>query len=268
MLGAIVGDVVGSRFEGAGFKGREFQLIAPGCAFTDDTVLTVATAEALLEDRPYGELYREYFRRYPSRGFGGWFVQWGLSDDPQPYGSFGNGSAMRVAPVGWAFEDLDTVLAHARATAEPTHDHPQGIAGAQAVAAAVLLARTGVGREEIRSELSARFGYDLDRTVESIRPAYRFEVSCQRSVPEAIIAFLDSSSFEDAVRLAVSLGGDSDTQACIAGAVAEAFYGGVPDDLAARVAPLLDAPLLETVRRFAARYGVPLPAALCDAEPR
>ncbi len=265
MLGAIVGDVVGSRFEGAGFKGTELEMVAPGCAFTDDTVLTVATAAALVEDRPYGDLYQEYFRRYPSRGFGGWFVQWGLSDDPQPYGSFGNGSAMRVAPVGWAFDDLDTVLAQARATAEPTHDHPQGIAGAQAVAAAVFLARMGADREQIRSELSARFGYDLDRTVESIRPAYGFEVSCQRSVPEAIVAFLDSSSFEHAVRLAVSLGGDSDTQACISGAVAEAFYGGVPEGLAARVTPLLDRPLLEIVQRFAARYGVPLPAAMCDS---
>jgi ADP-ribosylglycohydrolase len=239
MLGAIAGDVIGSVYEHHSTKSVNFPLFSPSSRFTDDTVLTIATAEAILDGADYGNAYRKWARRYPNAGYGGTFRRWMFDAAMGPYNSWGNGSAMRVSPIGWAFSSREEVLREAEASAAVTHNHPEGIRGAQAVALAIFLARTGSGKEEIRSELAESFGYDLQRTVEEIRPNYRFDVSCQGSVPEAIVAFLDSDGVESAIRLAISLGGDADTQAAIAGSIAEAFYGGVSEEIATSVYKLL-----------------------------
>lgn len=257
MLGAIAGDIIGSVYEGSPIKSKTFPLFARGATFTDDSVLTVATAEVLLLRGDYKETYRAYFRRYPDRGFGGSFYSWASSDDSQPYGSFGNGSAMRVSPVGWARNTLEDVLEEAKKSAAVTHNHPQGIKGAQATAAAVYLARMGNDKPAIRDYIEAAFGYDLQRRLKDIRPDYRFDVSCQGSVPESIICFLEAESYEDAVRNAVSLGGDSDTMACIAGGIAEAFYGGLPQDIRSEALRRLDTELADTVWAFARHYELP-----------
>lgn len=228
MLGAIAGDIIGSVYERRPIKTKNFQLFSPGSRFTDDTVLTVAVGDAILSGRGYADAVHDFGNRYPRAGYGGSFIHWLHSRDMQPYGSWGNGSAMRVSPVGWAFDTEDEVLRHAGLSAGITHDHPEGIRGARAVALSVFLARSGSTRTEIRDRVGELFGYDLTMTVDEIRPAYSFDVSCQGSVPQAIVCFLDSVDWEDAVRNAVSLGGDSDTLACMAGAVAEAFYGEVP----------------------------------------
>jgi ADP-ribosylglycohydrolase len=256
MIGAIAGDIIGSVYERGRIKRKDFPLFDPRCAFTDDSVLTVAIAKAILEGQGYREAILEVGRRYPYAGYGGAFIHWLFSPDPQPYGSWGNGSAMRASPIGFAFDGMEEVLNEARKTAEITHNHPEGIKGAQATALAVLLSRTGATKREIRSEIQGRFGYDLERSAEGIRATYHFDVSCQGSVPEGMIAFLDSNSYEDAVRNAVSLGGDSDTLACIAGGIAEAFYGGVPQFIADKVMEILDEYLRSVTRKFAARYGL------------
>jgi ADP-ribosylglycohydrolase len=227
MLGAIVGDVIGSTREHAPLKTTAFTLFDPTSRFTDDSVLTVATAQAILRGAPYEEAYADFGKRYPDAGYGVGFRGW-LFSDGAPVQSWGNGAAMRVSPVGWAFNNIEDVLVEAGRTAAITHGHPEGIKGAQAVALAVFMARAGASKEEIRRRVAARFAYDLHRTISDIRPVYTLDLSCQGSVPEAIIAFLDSTSFEDAVRLAVSLGGDADTQASIAGAIAHAYYGELP----------------------------------------
>jgi ADP-ribosylglycohydrolase len=196
LLGVIAGDVIGSVYEGLGrgIKQQRFPLFDPACQLTDDTVLTLATADAILSEAEYATKYRGWYRAYPDREYGGTFRAWAASEDAGPYGSFGNGSAMRVSPVGWAFNDLEAVLAEARRSAEPTHNHPEGIKGAQAVAAAVFLARSSASKDEIRAFVTSTFGYRLDRTPDEIRPGYRFDVTCQGSVPEALIAFLESVS--------------------------------------------------------------------------
>ena len=232
MLGAMIGDIIGSVYEWNNIKTTDFELFKTKCTFTDDTVLTAATAKALLTDLSYTDVYQDFGRRYEGRGYGGNFSLWIYTNNPQPYNSWGNGSAMRVSPVGFAFDTVEEVLAEAKRSAEVTHNHPEGIKGAQSTALAIFLARQDTSQEEIREVIKNRFGYDLDRTLDKIRPTYSFDVSCQGSVPEAIIAFLESQSYEDAVRKAISLGGDSDTIACITGGIAEAFYGGVPDDIA------------------------------------
>jgi ADP-ribosylglycohydrolase len=252
MLGAIAGDIIGSRFEGSPFKDKGFELFSPHSRFTDDTVLTAAVAESLMTGTPYWQNLKAYFRRYPHAGYGGSFAVWAASDSSQAYSSFGNGSAMRVSPIGWFFQRAEDVLHQAEASAAATHNHPEGIKGAQAVALAIFLARKGSRKEEIRQDIQSRFGYDLSRTLESIRPWYRFDVTCQGSVPEALIAFFEASDYEDAVRNAVSLGGDSDTQACMAGSVAEAFFGGVPQDIARAALNRLDNHLRQNVDRFTA----------------
>lgn len=255
MLGAIAGDIIGSRFEHYPHKSKEFELFASESRFTDDTVHTVALAASLVDGVDYAPLLREYYGYYPDAGYGARFSRWALGDDPTPYNSFGNGSAMRVSPVGWFYDDLEAVLAAAQRSAAVTHSHPEGIRGAQAVAAAILLARRWHSKEAIREFVTTRFGYDLERPLEQIRPDYAFDVTCQGSVPEAIIAFLEAQSFEEAVRNAVSLGGDADTQACIAGAIAEAFFGGVPPEIAQIVWSRLDMRLLKVVRRFRDAVG-------------
>jgi ADP-ribosylglycohydrolase len=255
MIGAIAGDIIGSVYEAYPIKTKDFPLFHPQCRFTDDTVLTVAVAQAILADGDYRYWLQEIGRRYPNAGYGGSFIHWLLAGDPRPYGSWGNGSAMRVSPVGFAFDAVDAVLREAAGSAAVSHDHPEGIKGAQATALAVYLARTTGDKEFLRREVSDRFGYDLARTVDEIRPGYRFDVSCQGSVPEAIVAFLDSDSYEDAIRNAISLGGDSDTLACISGGIAEAFYGPVPDQIQQRVMAMLPHDLRVVMARFAGTYG-------------
>ena len=259
MLGAISGDVIGSVYERRPVRHTDFSLFPPRSRFTDDTVLTVATAYAILEGIEYREAYLEWGRRYPHAGYGPGFKAWLRSFDPPALGSYGNGSAMRVSPVGFAFDSEEEVLREAERSAACSHNQPEGIKGAQAVALAVFLARNGAGKEDIRKEISERFGYDLGRTIVEIRPGYRtglqFDMSCQGSVPEAIIAFLDSEDFEDAVRLAISLAGDSDTQACIAGSIAQAFYGGVPQHIQVEVRDRLPSEMIDVVNRFETRFG-------------
>lgn len=255
MLGGIIGDIVGSIYEGAPIKRTDFPLFGSGATFTDDTVLAVATADVLLHGGDYAGAYRRYFRRYPDRGFGGGFRRWAANDGEGPYNSFGNGSAMRAGPIGWAFEDADTVLTEAHTSAAVTHNHPEGVRGAQAVALGVWLARQGGGIESIRRELTARFGYDLSRRLEDIRPEYRFDVTCQGSVPEALIAFFEAADYEQAIRNAVSLGGDSDTQACISGYLAEAYFG-IPPDIRRQGLERLPPDLAATVRAFGGRFGI------------
>lgn len=256
MIGAIAGDIIGSVHEFETTKRMEFPLFTERTRFTDDTVLTVAVADSLLTGASYVDKFHEYTRAYPGRIYGGMFQRWVDKGLREPYNSWGNGSAMRVSPVGYAFEDVDAVLAEAKRSAEVTHNHPEGIKGAQAAALSVFLARTGSSKEEIRSAVASRFGYDLDRTVEEIRPDYGMNESCRKTVPEAVIAFLDSTDYEDAIRLAVSLGGDADTLACITGGIAAAFYGGVPAEIATPALDLLDDPLREVVNRFCDRYEV------------
>lgn len=212
MIGAIAGDVIGSIFEGVPTKSTRFVLFDDASRFTDDTVLTVATAAAILRGQSFRDTYLEFGRRYPRAGFGASFRQWLRAENPEPYGSFGNGSAMRVSPVGLAYDDERTVLERAELSAAVSHNHPEGVRGAQAVALGVFLARTGASKSEIGAAISSRFGYDLERTVAQVRPDYSFDVTCSGSVPEAILAFLESRDFEHAIRLAVSLGGDSDTR--------------------------------------------------------
>lgn len=254
MLGAIAGDMIGSVYERRPIKTVEFPLFQSRSRFTDDTVLTVAVASSILEKADYAASLRSFGREYPHAGYGASFYGWLFAPRPAPYNSWGNGAAMRVSPVGFAFETLETVMEEARKTAEVTHDHPEGIKGAQATALAVFLARTGAAREEIRGEIAERFGYDLNRTIDEIRPHYAFDISCQGTVPEAIIAFLESSDFEDAVRKAVSLGGDSDTLACITGGIAHAFYGEIPEEIVSEVRRRLPHDLLDVLDRFQAAY--------------
>jgi ADP-ribosylglycohydrolase len=254
MIGAIAGDIIGSIYEFDQIKTKDFPLFSEGCTFTDDTVLTVAVADAILSGGSYLDSIRRIGRLYPDSGYGGRFICWLSSYKSKPYNSWGNGSAMRVSPVGFAFSTEEEVLLQARKSAEITHNHPEGIKGAESTALAIFLARTGSSKETIRARVTEMFGYDLARTVDDIRPSYRFNESCQATVPEAIVAFLDSESYEDAIRNAVSLGGDSDTLACITGGIAEAFYGGVPDEITTRVERILTPDLLEITREFCERY--------------
>lgn len=258
MLGAIAGDIIGSVYEGKRQwlerRHPAFEpLFAPKARFTDDTVLTCAVADSILSGGDLTTLLKEYYARYPGAGFGGDFRRWAESDDPRPYGSWGNGSAMRVSPVAWAYDSLDEVVIRARDSAAVTHNHPEGVRGAKAVAAAVFLARTGSSKWDIRAEVERRFGYDLSMTVEDLRPTFAFDSSCAGTVPPALAAFLDSTDYESAVRLAVSLGGDCDTLACVVGAVAGAFYG-VPGAIREAALDRLDGPLAAVVSAFEARF--------------
>lgn len=255
MLGAIAGDVIGSVHEGSGTKTKEFPLFVEDSRFTDDTVLTVAVAEKLLRGGDYVDLFHACVRDYPLAGYGGTFIRWAGHEKREPYNSWGNGSAMRVSAVGTVFDTLEEVAAEAARSAEVTHNHPEGVKGAQATAAAVFLARTGSSKADIRAHIESAYGYNLSEPLDEIRPRYGFDVSCQGSVPQSLVAFLESTDYEDAVRNAISLGGDADTMACIAGAVAEAFYGGVPNHVAAETRARLDAHLTGVLDEFTERYG-------------
>ena len=253
MIGAIAGDIIGSFYERCQIKTKEFPLFHPRCRFTDDSVLTVGVAKAILSDHNYLKAMWETERKYPHAGYGGSFIRWLRSNDPKPYNSWGNGSAMRVSPVGFAFDSVELVLQEAARTAEISHNHPEGVKGARATALAVFLARTTRNKSIIREEVVD--GYDLSRTVDDIRPSYGFDVSCQGTVPEAIISFLDSDSYEDAVRNAVSLGGDSDTLACIAGGIAEAYYGNVSLRILKKVKECLPDDLWTITEKFCRKYA-------------
>ena len=239
MFGAILGDIIGSPYEfDMGDKTKAFPLFSEASNFTDDTVMTIAVAEAFMDApdddaiiyKRLVESMQKWGHRYPGAGYGVRFCAWLESSNPQPYNSWGNGSAMRVSSVAWLFNDLDTVRRMARLSAEVTHNHPEGIKGAEATASAIFLGRTGSTKAQIKAYIEENFGYDLNRTCDEIRPTYHHVESCQKTVPEAIIAFLEGESFEDVIRTAVSLGGDCDTLTAIAGSIAEGFYG-VPEEL-------------------------------------
>ena len=236
MYGAILGDIIGSPFEfDRGDKTKNFDLFGKGCGFTDDSVMTIAVGEALLAVGPEATVkemeeavasnMQDWGKRYPHAGYGGSFRHWLEENNPKLYGSYGNGSAMRVSAAGWLYDSLERTREVAKATANVTHNHPEGIKGAEATASAIYMARNGSSKEEIKEYIEREFHYDLDRTLEEIRPGYHMDEICQKTVPEAIIAFLESKDFEDAVRNAVSLGGDADTLGAITGSIAEAFYG-------------------------------------------
>jgi ADP-ribosylglycohydrolase len=254
VLGAIAGDIIGSVYERFPIKTMEFPLFQSRSRFTDDTVLTVAIARSILEKVDYASSLKAFGRKYPNAGYGGLFFNWLFDPDSRPYHSWGNGAAMRVSPVGFAFATIEEVLMESQKTAAVTHNHPEGIKGAQATALSVFLARSGAAKEKIQREITRRFGYNLSRTIEEIRPHYRFDVSCQGTVPEAITAFLESSDYEDAVRKAISLGGDSDTLACITGGIAHAFYQKIPQEIVVEVRKRLPEDFLSIIDRFSAAF--------------
>jgi ADP-ribosylglycohydrolase len=256
MIGAIAGDIIGSVFEHDPIKTTIFPLFSESSRFTDDTVLSVAVADAILNQTDYGTVLKKYGGKYPAAGYGMSFLRWVQSSVTKPYHSWGNGSAMRVSPVGFAFDSAEDVLREAEKSAAVTHNHPEGIKGAQATALAIFLARKGTDKSEIRSQIQHRFQYDLDRSTDDIRPYYVFDISCQGSVPESILAFLESEDFEDAVRLAISLGGDSDTMACIAGGIAQAYYGKIPQKIIDSVRQRLPETFVNVVDQFNAAFGI------------
>lgn len=248
-IGGIIGDIVGKPYEFTPVKEKDVPLIMASSKFSDDSVMTVATMDWLL-GRDIVESMQFWGNKYERAGYGRSFWNWLHTDSPQPYGSFGNGSGMRVSPVGWMFDTLEETLVYASKSAEPTHNHPEGIKGAKAVAGCIWLARNGATKDDIRKFCTEQFSYDMDRTVDDIRPGYRFEVSCQKSVPEAIICFLDGTSYEDVVRNAISLGGDADTQACMAGSIAEAFGYFVPENLYKMFLNKVTPEMLDVIKRF------------------
>ena len=260
MYGAILGDIIGSPYEfDRGNKTKDFPLFSRYSEFTDDSVMTIAVAEAFLAVTPEMEdgiirnrviqKMQKYGRLYPYAGYGARFRYWLWDSHPQPYNSWGNGSAMRVSAVGWLFNDLETVRRMARLSADVTHNHPEGIKGAEATAVAIYMARTGSTKAEIKAYIEENFHYNLSRSCDEIRPDYYHVESCQETVPEAITAFLEGVSFEDVIRTAVSLGGDCDTLTCIAGSMAEAFYG-VSEELKAECRKRLPEDLLRVLQQF------------------
>ncbi|MBR1889681.1 MAG: ADP-ribosylglycohydrolase family protein [Alloprevotella sp.] len=260
MLGSIIGDIVGSVYEFNNLKSKDFSFFSKNAAYTDDSILTIATADWIMNGGQPGAYYARYGLRHqcPRGGYGGGFKHWLITGAEtgqfEPYNSCGNGSAMRVGPVGWAFDTVEEVLQVACLSAACTHNHPEGIKGAQATALAILLARQGASKEVVRDELERRFGYDLRQTCDQIRPTYEWGALCQNTVPQAVCAFLDSHSFEDAVRNAISLGGDSDTLACITGSIAEAYYG-IPSDLRTQALAYLPDELRSVIVQFECKYG-------------
>ena len=255
LYGAIGGDIIGSCYERHNVKTKDFPLFSARSRFTDDSVMTVATADALLHRRDWGSAYRKWGNRYPDAGYGGSFRRWLASPAPLPYNSWGNGSAMRISPVGFCAKSEDEVLQLAKASAEVTHNHPEGVRGAQAAALAVHLANTGADKRRIKEKMESLFGYDLSsRTLDDIRPDYAFDVSCSGTLPVALLAFLESADYEDAVRNAVSVGGDSDTIAAVTGGIALAFYGEMPGEIVAGIETRLPPDMWEICREFSASF--------------
>jgi ADP-ribosylglycohydrolase len=254
IIGAIAGDIIGSIFEWNNIKTTNFDLFSSKSTFTDDSVLTIATMDAILNKKNYMDTYHSFGREYSHKGYGHNFYSWIQSNNPKPYNSWGNGSAMRVSPVGWYGNNLDEVMVEAKRSAEVTHNHPEGIKGAQAAASAIYMARTEKTKDEIKKYIADTFSYNLERKIDDIRPNYEFDVSCQGSVPEAIIAFLESTDYENAIRLAISIGGDSDTIACITGGIAEAYYQIIPEHIIEGVLNVLPGDLLTIVKAFSTKY--------------
>ena len=254
IIGAVIGDVIGSVFEWNNIKTTDFNLFNPKCDFTDDTVLTIAVADCILNKKDFAKTIWEYGRKYRGRGYGGSFRNWLQEDDLKPYGSFGNGSAMRASAVGFAYNDIETIMEVAKQSAEVTHNHPEGIKGAQATATAIFLARQGKSKQEIKDYITQTFEYNLDFTLDEIRPTYKFDVTCQGSVPQAIVAFLESSDFENAIRLAISIGGDSDTIACVTRGIASAFYKQIPTEIMDFVVDKLPSEYIEIMNKFDEHY--------------
>lgn len=256
MIGAIIGDIVGSRFEWNNIKTKDFDLFTAGCFFTDDSVMTIAVADALIRAKGNLDVLSEYAvesmqligRPFPDCGYGGSFYHWMYSDNPKPYGSYGNGAAMRVSACGFAAKSLEEAKALSKAVTEVTHNHPEGIKGAEATAVAIYLARSGYSIEEIQQHISTKY-YPMDFTLDEIRDTYEFNETCQDTVPQALKAFFESLDFEDAIRNAISIGGDSDTLAAITGGIAEAYYG-VPQDIKDKALNYLNEDLLKIVNRF------------------
>jgi ADP-ribosylglycohydrolase len=258
MYGAILGDIIGSPYAfDRSSKRKDFPLFSEGSTYTDGTVITIAVAKAFLGAPEYEEVIRQrlidamhkYARLFPHAGYGERFAMWLYVSSREPYNSYGNGAAVRAYSVAWLFHDLDTVLRMARLSAEVTHNHPEGIKGAQATASAIFLARTGHSKAEIKAYIEKQFGYDLSRTCDEIRPTYHHVESCQKTVPEAITAFLEGTSFEDVIRTAISLGGDCETLTAIAGSIAEGFYG-VPQELKQQCRSRLPQPLQQVLQQF------------------
>ena len=260
MIGAILGDIIGSPFEfDRGNKSKDFPLFSRQSTYTDDTIMTLAVGRAFLDVQPSGSddwilqvlanRMRQFGKMFPNAGYGGMFRQWLRNPGCQAYHSFGNGSAMRVSSVAWLYNDMAAVRHTARLSAEVTHNHPEGIKGAEATASAIFLARTGHSKTEIKKYMEQEFGYDLSRTCDEIRPGYFHTETCMETVPEAITAFLEGDSFEDVIRTAVSLGGDCDTLTAIAGSIAEGFYG-VPAELREECYKRLPEPLLKVLKTF------------------
>ena len=266
MLGAIIGDIVGSRFEWNNIKTKNFDFFAPKCFPTDDSIMTLAIARALLDACPdYENLEQSAVtymqslgRQYPDAGYGGMFRRWLASENPQPYGSYGNGAAMRVSACGFAAHSLAEAAALSDAVTRPTHTHPEGMKGARATTEAIFLARSGKSIAEIRAHLEQHF-YALDFTLDSIRDSYEFNATCQETVPQALVAFLESTSFEDAIRNAISIGGDSDTLAAITGGIAQAYYG-IPTEIRQQALGFLDETQTEILRAFETAFPCEAPA--------
>lgn len=250
MIGAIIGDIIGSRLEKNNIKSKDFELFTEESKFTDDTVLTIAIADCILHSKDYEEMVKAYGKKYPAAGYGKTFKKWLAGTIEGPYNSWGNGSAMRVSPIGFAFEEEEHVLEEAKKSAEITHNHEEGIKGAQALAMSVFLARKGKSKHEIKTYVEEKFGYDLNRTIDEIRPNYKFDVSCQGSVPESIIAFLESENFEDAIRNAISIGGDSDTIASMTGAISEAYYTDIPKEIMDKMNTYLPDDFKQIINQF------------------
>ena len=253
LLGAIAGDIIGSVYEFNSTKNYDFLSISDSSTYTDDTVMTIANADWLLTGDALKGIMLDYGNRYTA-GYGGWFYGWLLSENPQPYNSWGNGSAMRVSPVGWAFDTLEETLVAAKQSAGVTHNHSEGIKGAQATAACIYWARKGKTKQQIKEYVEVLFGYDLCRTYDEIRPNYEFEPSCQKTVPESIISFLESTDYESAIRLAVSLGGDADTMGAITGGIAEAYYGDVPEHIKKEVLKRLPNEFIDVMQKFYQKF--------------
>ncbi len=254
MLGAIVGDVVGSAYEFHPVHTTDFDPFPPRSTFTDDSVLTFATADVLLNGGSYADAYRRFGVAYPGRGYGGRFAIWLRDATAGPYGSLGNGSAMRVAPIGWTFDSLEETLAEAKKSAECTHNHPEGIKGAQATAALIFLARKGRTKAEMKEYVRKTFEYDLERSLDEVRATAKFDETCPVSVPEAFVAFFESETFEETVRNCVSFGADADTQACAAGAIAEAFGCEIPKEWRETTIGKLDDKLRAILDEFETRF--------------
>lgn len=256
MLGAIIGDIIGSSYELDTTRSMDFDLFPKDARFTDDTVLTIAIADAVLNEHSYLDMVFNYGNKYPGAGYGGNFLFWLKNGDKKPYDSYGNGSAMRVSPIGFAFDTEEEILSQAKRSAEITHNHPEGIKGAQAVALAILWARQGKNKDFIKDNITKYFSYNLTRSIEYLRKVCFFDETCQGSVPQAITAFLESNDYEDAVRKAVSLGADSDTQACIAGGIAQAFYKKIPSEILKEGLARLPEEFIQIINTFNKKYKI------------